>query len=89
MKIGQPKLSERKSEAPRLPRQDGAGTAGLPGEEVSFILCPITPLAGHVPAKEVGCLLHVSDFLTRSSTHHMNLNLSLHVFGKTFPTVFQ
>jgi hypothetical protein len=28
MKIGQPKLSERKSEAPRPPRQDGAGTAG-------------------------------------------------------------
>jgi hypothetical protein len=29
--------------------------AGLPGEELSFILCPLTPpeagLAGHVPAK--------------------------------------
>jgi len=39
--------------------------------------------------KDVGCLLQLSDFLTRSSVHHMNLNLSLHVFGKTFPTVFQ
>jgi len=59
MRIGQPKLPERKSEAPRPPRQDGAGTAGLPGEEVSSILCPSTPaykagLAGHVPAKEGG-----------------------------------
>ena len=36
-----------------------------------------------------GCLLHLSDFLIRSCIYHMNLNLSLHVFGKTFPTVFQ
>ncbi len=27
------------SEASYPPRQDGAGTVGLPGEEVSFILC--------------------------------------------------
>jgi hypothetical protein len=64
MKIGQPKLSEKKSEAPRPPRQDGAGTAGLPGEEVSFILCPRPRLSrfggtGHVPAKEVGSLLQL------------------------------
>jgi len=50
-----------KYEAPRPPRQDGAGTVGLPGEEVSFILCPFLPAgrqglhlpcsgeAGHVP----------------------------------------
>ena len=34
------------SEAPRPPRHDGTGTAGLPGEELSFILCPSTPPIG-------------------------------------------
>ena len=31
------------SEAPRPSRQDGTGTPGLPEEEVSLILCPLTP----------------------------------------------
>jgi hypothetical protein len=72
MKIGQPVLLERKSEAPRPPRQDGADTAGLPGHasgeqnvsKGSFLhIVPLDPtckagLAGHVPAKEVGWLFH-------------------------------
>jgi len=31
------------SEAPRPSRQDGTGAPGLPEEEVSLILCPLTP----------------------------------------------
>ena len=31
------------SEAPRPPRKNGTGTAGLPGNVISFILCPFTP----------------------------------------------
>ena len=56
MKIGQPKLSETKSEA-RRPR--GAASRGG-----SFLhIAPLDPdykagLAGHDPAKEVGWLLH-------------------------------
>jgi hypothetical protein len=39
-------IKERNSEAPRPPRRDGADTAGLPGKEISFILCPFTPPTG-------------------------------------------
>ena len=62
------------------PAKTGTDTAGLPGEEVSLILCPSTPaykaaLAGHVPAKEADCLLHceemgsASAFRTSRRTH--------------------
>ena len=57
MKIGQPELSEEKSEAPRP--QGGASRRG------SFLhIVPLDPtykagLAGHVPAKEVGGLFHL------------------------------
>ena len=36
-----------------------------------------------------GPLVTPKRFLDSISIHHMNLNLSLHVFGRTFPTVFQ
>jgi hypothetical protein len=46
----------RHSEAPRPPRQDGAGTVGLPGKVISFYIVTLDPaykagLAGHVPVK--------------------------------------
>jgi len=70
MRVGQPKPSERKSEAPRPPRQDGTGTARVRGHasgeqnvsKGSFLhIVPLDPtykvgLAGHVPAKEAGWL---------------------------------
>ena len=34
-------------------------------------------------------LLRLPDPLRDVYIHHMNLNLSLHAFGRTFPTVFQ
>ena len=41
-------------EAPRPSREDGTGTAGLPGKVISFYIVPLDPayragLAGHVP----------------------------------------
>ena len=89
MNIGQPKLSERKSEAPRPPVRTGqvrrgrsteltalSMSNGLPGHASgeqnvsigSFLhIVPFDPtykagFAGHVPAKEVGCSLHLLIF---------------------------
>jgi hypothetical protein len=64
MKIGQLKLSERKSEAPRP--QGAASRRG------SFLhIVPLDPtykagLAGHVPAKEVGCLFYLLLFILKN-----------------------
>jgi len=66
-----------------------AATLWIPDRNISILLKLVNRNFQKERVKEVGCLLHLSDFLTRSSIHHINLNLSRHVFGKTFPTAFQ
>ena len=49
-------MSKLKCEAPRPSRQDGMGTAGLPGKVISLCIVPLdlankARLTGHVPAK--------------------------------------
>ena len=41
--IGRFNFVIRVIEAPRPSRQDGTGTAELPGKVISFILCPLAP----------------------------------------------
>jgi len=41
--VGSTSSTPMGSEAPRPSREDGTGTTGLPGDEISFILRPFTP----------------------------------------------
>jgi hypothetical protein len=55
-KSGYRRYKAANSEAPRPSRQEGTGTAGLPGKVISFYIVPLDPalcagLAGHVPVR--------------------------------------